>query len=149
MVSGDPDTDVMRMQCIYKTAETEAVKNDRPVLRTETGSEEKNFTVFAMDTVMQFQIYGGNDDVEEKVRGKIEELEDTLSVTKEGSPMWNLNEKKNENFAEEFANLMLQSLKLCKDTDGALDISAYPTCKRPGALPQVNIASPMRKNAKH
>mgnify|MGYP000529627740 CR=1 FL=1 len=25
-----------------KTAETEAVKNDRPVLRTETGSEEKN-----------------------------------------------------------------------------------------------------------
>ena len=28
--------------------------------------------------------------------------------------MWNLNEKKNENFAEEFANLMLQSLKLCK-----------------------------------
>ena len=38
-----------------KTAETEAVKNDRPVLRTETGSEEKNFTVFAMDTVMQFQ----------------------------------------------------------------------------------------------
>lgn len=53
-----------------KTAETEAVKNDRPVLRTETGSEEKNFTVFAMDTVMQFQIYGGNDDVEEKVRGE-------------------------------------------------------------------------------
>ena len=78
MVSGDLGTDVMRMQCIYKTAETEAVKNDRPVLRTETGSEEKNFTVFAMDTVMQFQIYGGNDDVEEKVRGKIEELEDTL-----------------------------------------------------------------------
>lgn len=68
-------------------------------------------------------------DVEEKVRGKIEELEDTLSVTKEGSPMWNLNEKKNENFAEEFANLMLQSLKLCKDTDGALDISAYPIVK--------------------
>lgn len=60
----------------------------------ETGSEEKNFTVFAMDTVMQFQIYGGNDDVEEKVRGKIEELEDTLSVTKEGSPMWELNQKK-------------------------------------------------------
>ena len=118
-----------------KTAETEAgekkkpAKKARPVLRTETGSEEKNFTVFAMDTVMQFQIYGGNDDVEEKVRGKIEELEDTLSVTKEGSPMWNLNEKKNENFAEEFANLMLQSLKLCKDTDGALDISAYPIVK--------------------
>jgi len=93
-----------------KTAETEAVKNDRPVLRTETGSEEKNFTVFAMDTVMQFQIYGGNDDVEEKVRGKIEELEDTLSVTKEGSPMWNLNEKKNENFAEEFAKKSLNRI---------------------------------------
>ena len=64
--------------------------------------------------------------------------------------MWNLNEKKNENFAEEFANLMLQSLKLCKDTDGALDISAYPIVKsHRGVLPQVNIASPMRKNAKH
>ena len=53
-----------------KTAETEAVKNDRPVLRTETGSEEKSFTVFAMDTVMQFEIYGGNDEIEEKIRYK-------------------------------------------------------------------------------
>lgn len=53
-----------------KTAETEAVKYDRPVLRTEAGSNEKNFTVFAMDTVMQFQLYGGNDEVEEKVREK-------------------------------------------------------------------------------
>ena len=51
-----------------KTAETEAVKYDRPVLRAEAGSNEKNFTVFAMDTVMQFQLYGGNDEVEEKVR---------------------------------------------------------------------------------
>ena len=52
------------------TAKTEAVKYDRPVLRTDTGSNEKNFTVFAMDTVMQFQIYGGNDEVEEKSQGK-------------------------------------------------------------------------------
>ena len=36
-----------------KTAETEAVKYDRPVLRTEAGSNEKNFTVFAMGTGMQ------------------------------------------------------------------------------------------------
>ena len=55
---------------------------------------------------MQFQIYGGNDDVEEKVRGKIEELEDTLSVTKEGSPMWELNQKKEAKFAEEVAKQM-------------------------------------------
>ena len=61
-----------------KTAETEAVKYDRPVLRTEAGSNEKNFTVFAMDTVMQFQLYGGNDEVEEKVREQIEELEEAL-----------------------------------------------------------------------
>lgn len=112
-----------------KTAKTEAVKYDRPVLRTETGSEEKNFTVFAMDTVMQFQIYGGNDDVEEKVRGKIEELEDTLSVTKENSPMWELNKKKTAKFAPEAAKQMLETLELCKDTDGALDISAYPIVK--------------------
>lgn len=112
-----------------KTAKTEAVKYDRPVLRTETGSEEKNFTVFAMDTVMQFQIYGGNDDVEEKVRGKIEELEDTLSVTKENSPMWELNKKKTTKFAPEVAKQMFETLELCKDTDGALDISAYPIVK--------------------
>ena len=72
-----------------KTAETEAVKNDRPVLRTETGSEEKNFTVFAMDTVMQFQIYGGNDDVEEKVRGKIEELEEDILPYYDGALQMN------------------------------------------------------------
>ena len=112
-----------------KTAETEAVKYDRPVLRTETGSEEKNFTVFAMDTVMQFQIYGGNDDVEEKVRGKIEELEDTLSVTKENSPMWELNQNKTAKFPSEIAQQIEKTLKLCEDTDGALDISAYPIVK--------------------
>ena len=111
------------------TAKTEAVKYDRPVLRTDTGSNEKNFTVFAMDTVMQFQIYGGNDEVEEKVREKIEELEDTLSVTKENSPMWELNEKKEAKFAPEIAKQMEKTLELCKDTDGALDISAYPIVK--------------------
>ena len=97
------------------TAKTEAVKYDRPVLRTDTGSNEKNFTVFAMDTVMQFQIYGGNDEVEEKVREKIEELEDTLSVTKENSPMWELNEKKEAKFAPEIAKQMEKTLELCKD----------------------------------
>ena len=97
-----------------KTAETEAVKNDRPVLRTEAGSNEKNFTVFAMDTVMQFQLYGGNDEVEEKVREKIEELEDALSVTKENSPMWELNEKKEAKFAPEIAKQMKKTLELCK-----------------------------------
>ena len=112
-----------------KTAETEAVKYDRPVLRTEAGSNEKNFTVFAMDTVMQFQLYGGNDEVEEKVREKIEELEDALSVTKENSPMWELNEKKEAKFAPEIAKQMEKTLELCKDTDGALDISAYPVVK--------------------
>ena len=50
--------------------------------------------------------------------------------------------------AEEVAKQMQQTLELCKDTDGALDISAYPIVKA-WALPQVNIASPMRKNAKH
>lgn len=89
-----------------KTTETEAVKYDRPVLRTETGSEEKSFTVFAMDTVMQFEIYGGNDEIEEKIRKKIEELEDTLSVTKENRPMWELNEKKTAKFSSEIAKQM-------------------------------------------
>ena len=112
-----------------KTTETEAVKYDRPVLRTETGSEEKSFTVFAMDTVMQFEIYGGNDEIEEKIRKKIEELEDTLSVTKENSPMWELNEKKTAKFSSEIAKQMERTIKLCEDTDGALDISAYPIVK--------------------
>ena len=78
---------------------------------------------------MQFQLYGGNDEVEEKVREKIEELEDTLSVTKENSPMWELNEKKEAKFAPEIAKQMEKTLELCKDTDGALDISAYPVVK--------------------
>ena len=43
---------------------------------------------------MQFQLYGGNDEVEEKVREKIEELEDALSVTKENSPMWEIKREK-------------------------------------------------------
>ena len=43
--------------------------------------------------------------------------------------MWELNQKKEAKFAEEVAKQMQQTLELCKDTDGALDISAYPIVK--------------------
>ena len=50
-------------------------------------------------------------------------------MTKENSPMWELNEKKTAKFSSEIAKQMERTIKLCEDTDGALDISAYPIVK--------------------
>ena len=115
---------------LHKTAETEAVKNDRPVLRTETGSEEKNFTVFAMDTVMQFQIYGGNDDVEEKSPGENRRTgRYTFCDKRRKSHVGIKPEERGKVCRRSCKAGCSRHLKLCKDTDGALDISAYPIVK--------------------
>lgn len=85
-------------------------------------------TIFAMDTVMELQVYGDAallTEAEQKIRS----LENAVSVTKEDSDIGILNKEKTSIFSEETAELMDRALSICERTEGALDISIYPVVK--------------------
>lgn len=96
-------------------------------------------TIFAMDTVMELQIYGDAALLNE-AQQKIADLENTISVTNSESDIGKLNaagvteviDGKNYKSAEisaVTAQIMERALKMCERTDGALDISIYPVVK--------------------
>lgn len=108
-----------------KPAQTGTVQDDR--LRLSASEEEKqSFTVFAMDTVLQFDAYGGSVDLQEKVKKRIDELEGELSTTKENSDISSLNQNRTAKLSADTSYLMQEALKIGEETDGALDISIYP-----------------------
>ena len=88
--------------------------------------EGQNWTVFAMDTVMQFDAYGGSTDLQEKVKRRVEELEGEFSTTQENSDIFHLNQEKTTELSADTRYLMQEALALGAETDGALDISIYP-----------------------
>ena len=88
--------------------------------------KEQNWTVFAMDTVMQFDAYGGSSDLQEKVKQRVEALEGEFSTTQENSDIFRLNQKGSAKLSEDTRYLMQEALALGAETDGALDISIYP-----------------------
>lgn len=92
----------------------------------QTPGEGQNWTVFAMDTVMQFDAYGGSANLQEKVERRVEELEGEFSTTQENSDIFHLNQEKIAKLSEDTRYLMQEALALGAETDGALDISIYP-----------------------
>ena len=132
--------------------QTGAVQNDRPRLSASTEEtaenvaaveknenleknssnsnqnpgEGQNWTVFAMDTVMQFDAYGGSANLQEKVKRRVEELEGEFSTTQENSDIFHLNQEKTAELSADTRYLMQEALALGAETDGALDISIYP-----------------------
>jgi thiamine biosynthesis lipoprotein len=89
-------------------------------------------TIFAMDTVMTLTLYGKDRAacqaaLEEGVE-TIYDLDHTLSVTREGSDLWRLNHSQGEpvEVDPETAQVLTEALALCRVTDGALDVTAYP-----------------------
>ena len=80
-----------------ETAENvEAVEKNKNLEKNPSNSnqnpgEGQNWTVFAMDTVMQFDAYGGSANLQEKVKRRVEELEGELSKTQENSDIFHLN----------------------------------------------------------
>ena len=115
-----------------ETAENVAVveKNENleknPSNSNQNPGEGQNWTVFAMDTVMQFNAYGGSKDLQEKVKRRVEELEGEFSTTQENSDIFYLNQEKTAKLSEDTRYLMQEALALGAETDGALDISIYP-----------------------
>jgi thiamine biosynthesis lipoprotein len=93
-----------------------------------TESTEAQTTIFAMDTVMNLNLYGP--DSQEILNEAVEEiytLQNDFSATEEGSSIFALNQGAGEwvTLSENAADLLQQGLSLCQTTGGALDLTAY------------------------
>ncbi len=82
-------------------------------------------TFFAMDTAMDFTVYG-----DAALLGEAEtligSLEEQVSVTDEHSDIYAIDHTGSGSLSGNAAELMAQALELCRRTGGALDISVYP-----------------------
>lgn len=85
-------------------------------------------TVFAMDTVMDFTIYG-EETLLAAAESRIHELEAKLSVTEESSEIYAINHNGSGHVSADTADLLDQALALCGQTGGALDLSIYPVVR--------------------
>ena len=95
--------------------------------------EPVEFTTFAMDTVMNFTLYGEKkqtaDTVKPLLAGGVSALDKILSATEEGSDIARLNRRGAGGVGAETAEVLAKALELCEATGGALDITAYPAVK--------------------
>ena len=95
--------------------------------------EPVEFTTFAMDTVMNFTLYGEKkqtaDTVKPLLAGGVSALDKILSATEEGSDIAQLNRRGTGGVGAETAEVLAKALELCEATGGALDITAYPAVK--------------------
>ena len=82
-------------------------------------------TFFAMDTAMDFTVYGDAALLDE-AETLIGSLEEQVSVTDEHSDIYAIDHTGSGSFSGNAAELMEQALELCRRTGGALDISVYP-----------------------
>lgn len=88
-----------------------------------TQASEESF--FAMDTVMQFTIYG-DDALLKDAKDVITDIEGKVSVTNPDSELYAINRDGSGVLTGRAAELMEDTLSLCQRTDGALDLSIYP-----------------------
>jgi thiamine biosynthesis lipoprotein len=85
-------------------------------------------TIFAMDTVMDFTIYG-EESLLTAVENRVNELESELSVTDANSEIYAVNHNGSGKLSEDSADLLSKALNLCALTGGALDLSIYPVVR--------------------
>lgn len=93
-------------------------------------------TTFAMDTVMNFTLYGGWDREKTKetrdwMTSRLAYCDEMFSATDENSDIAQVNRAAGQpvELKNPTAELLSQALELCRVTDGALDITAYPAVK--------------------
>ena len=87
--------------------------------------EPESATFFAMDTAMDFTVYGDAALLDE-AETLIGSLEEQVSVTDEHSDIYAIDHTGSGSLSGNAAELMEQALELCRRTGGALDISVYP-----------------------
>ena len=89
--------------------------------------------LFAMDTYFSLKAYGPEgEEALTLCERKIQQLEEALSVTREGSDVWKLNAEEGTKVSEDTFRLIQRALKLCQETEGALDITLYPVLREWG-----------------
>lgn len=91
--------------------------------------EKYQQTFLAMDTVMTVTYYGRDESLLEKAQAIVNDLENRLSTTKEGSDIFRINAAGSGNISGETGKIMGKALSICERTSGALDISLYPVLK--------------------
>lgn len=85
--------------------------------------------VFAMDTFMTIRAYGDNcEEALQSAEEKIKYLESIFSVTIEGSDINKINNSHGNavEISPETSEILGEAVKICGETDGALDITLYP-----------------------
>lgn len=87
--------------------------------------EPETATFFAMDTAMDFTVYGDAALLDE-AETLIGSLEEQVSVTDEHSDIYAIDHTGSGSLSGNAAELMAQALELCRRTGGALDLSVYP-----------------------
>ena len=87
--------------------------------------EPESATFFAMDTAMDFTVYGDAALLDE-AETLIGSLEEQVSVTDEHSDIYAIDHTGSGSLSGNAAELMEQALELCRRTGGALGMSVYP-----------------------
>lgn len=91
----------------------------------ESSPEPVQGTFFAMDTMMDFTIYGESGLIDQS-ESLIASLESLMSVTDANSELYAINQTGSGTLTGKASSLMEQALEICRRTDGALDLSIYP-----------------------
>ena len=97
-----------------------------------TPQKERSTSFFAMDTHMTVRITGGSDELLKAAEDEVRTLENLISVTLDTSEIHQLNAAGETRISYETALLLGKALELCRETDGALDISVYPLVREWG-----------------
>lgn len=96
--------------------------------------QEAHESLEAMDTFMEFSIYGGTAEWAMKgVKDEIQKLDKELSTTNTGD-IGLLNEYGENNISDVSREPLTRSLELCGELDGALDITVYPLVEEWGFI---------------
>ncbi len=98
--------------------------------------------LFAMDTFFVLEAYGAHADTGlQECTERIAELEKLLSVTREGSDLWNINHAGGAevSVSEDTLALILFALEMGEQTGGALEITLYPVLREWGFTVNADI----------
>ncbi|WP_313530560.1 FAD:protein FMN transferase [Anaerotignum sp.] len=98
----------------------------------EKSESFQSTTIFAMDTIMDIKIYGGESGLLTHIEEKIRDLDNKLSTTDKDSDIYALNLNGKGVVSKDAEVLLEKALSLCRKTQGTLDISIYPIVREWG-----------------
>ena len=97
------------------------------------GVQSASRDMFAMDTVISVQAHGNNSNAAVNAAAdRIKELEKLFSVTDADSDISHINASGTAEVSGSTEYVLTEALKVCADTDGALDITIYPVLREWG-----------------